>query len=237
MRLPTRDRVDPRTSPTVPGRAPAWQRRYRRHRRVLAALLAGVVVWGVLAAVRPAPAATASGVVARHDLVPGSTLTADDLVVEQRPAAALPADAVVDPAALTGRTVAFPVRAGEAVSARHVVAAALLFALGPGLVASPVTLADAASASLVSAGDVVDVLAATTGSTGGAADSSVVASRVRVLVAPSPGSGSGGGGLLSAPAADPRGGSVLVLATTTAQALALARAAVGSRLSLVLHGP
>lgn len=240
MRPPTRDPLARRPSAApsraVPGRAPAWQRRYRRHRRALAAVLAAVVVWGVVSAVRPSPAPTSAVVVARHDLVPGAALRAEDLAVEQRPAAAQPADAVADAAAVSGRTVAFPVRAGEVVSARHVVAGALLSALGPGLVAAPVVLADPASASLVAAGDVVDVLAATSGGADGVARSSVVASRVRVLVAPTPASGSSGG-LLSAPSGDARGGSVLVLATTTEQALALARAAVGARLSLALRSP
>ena len=196
MRLLTRVPAAARPARPVPGRAPAWQRRYRRHRRVLAALLAAVVTWGVVSGLHPPAPVTLAAAVARHDLVPGSVLRADDVALEARPAIALPADVLADPAAVVGRTVAFPVRSGEPLSARHVVAAALLGALGPGLVATPVTLADPAAAALVSAGDVVDILSATSGSGGSAtSQSTVVASRVHVLVAPAA-SRTGSGGLL-----------------------------------------
>ena len=198
-------------------------------------MVAGVLTWGVVSAVRPPVLPTAQVVVARHDLVPGTELRTDDLALEARPSSGLAVDSVPDPGSLVGRTVAFPVHAGEVLTARHVVGSALLEGLGAGLVATPVTLADPSSAALVSIGDVVDVLAATTGSAGsGAASASVVATRVRVLVAPVTAAGSSGG-LLAAPASDGRSASALVLATTTEQALAIARAAVGSRLSLTLR--
>jgi Flp pilus assembly protein CpaB len=232
-------RPDPSSAPEprrVPGRAPAWQRRFRRHRRLLAAALAGVVVWGVTSELRPAGPPTAPALVAARDLVPGSVLAEGDLQVLERSTAALPADAATTIGSVVGRTVAFPVRAGEALTARHVVGRDLLEALGPGMVATPVTLADAAAGALVSRGDLVDVLAAASGAASGAPTSSVVASRVRVLVAPAREPASSGG-LLGAPAGTASSGTAsLVLATTTEQALALARAAVGSRLSLTVRG-
>jgi Flp pilus assembly protein CpaB len=199
-------------------------------------VLAGVVVWGVVSELRPPAPATAPAMVAVHDLAPGAVLSATDLQMVRRDAAALPADAVRGPDEVVGRTVSFPVRAGEPVTARHVLGADLLGALGPGLVATPVTLADAASGSLVSRGDVVDVLAAASGAATGSPTSTVVASRVRVLVAPGREQSTSSGLLGSPTATSGDGGAGLVLATTTEQALALARAAVTSRLSLTVRG-
>jgi Flp pilus assembly protein CpaB len=233
LRPPPPSRPDPAR---IPGRAPAWQRRYRRHRRALAAVLAGVVVWGVTSELRPPDPATGPALVAVRDLAPGALLGAADLQVVQRDLAALPVDAARGPDEVVGRTVSFPVRAGEPLTARHVVGGGLLEALGPGLVATPVALADAASGSLVSRGDLVDVLAAASGAATGSPTASVVASRVRVLVAPAREQGATGG-LLGAPAAaGGDAGAGLVLATTTEQALAIARAAVTSRLSLTIRG-
>lgn len=220
----------------IPGRAPAWQRRYRRHRRALAAVLAGVVVWGVTSELRPPAPSTSPALVAVRDLVPGEVLAESDLQVVARNSASLPVDAVQAPEAVVGRTVSFPLRAGEPVRARDVVGAELLAALGPGLVATPVTLADPSAASLVSRGDLVDVLAAASGVATGAPTASVVASRVRVLVAPGREAPASGGLLGSPSAAGTDAGAGLVLATSTEQALAIARAAVGSRLSLTVRG-
>ena len=218
----------------MPGRPPAWQRRLRRHRRVLAAVLATVVVGSLASALHPASEPTAAVVVAARDLVPGSMLTADDLVVAERPSAAAPADPVPDPAGAVGRTVASPVRAGEVLRARDVVSPGLVAGLGPGMRATPVRLADDGAASLVRAGDSVDVLAAYAGDGTAGAAASVVASGVRVLVAPAPATG-GSTSLLGGAPASTVSGAVLVLATTPAQALDLARAGAGARLSVALR--
>ncbi len=74
----------PRRGPAIPGRPPAWQRRFLRHRRLAAALLAGFVVWSTTTALRPPAAETALVATARHDLAPGTTLTDDDLAVSAR---------------------------------------------------------------------------------------------------------------------------------------------------------
>lgn len=244
MRLPPRprdpsapERRDRQASvPTVPGRAPRWQRRFRRHRRIAAALLTGVVVWSVTTAIRPPLEPTARVLVASRDLVPGEILGPDDVAVLQRPAYAVPRDALDGGTLVVGRTIAFPVASGEAVAARHVVSSALLEMLGADVVATPVRLADSSLAALVSAGDVVDVIAASASGDGsGAAVASVVAARVHVLIAPGRGT-AGGGGLLAAPASSSGDGSTVVLATSTSQALAIARAAVGSRLSVTIRG-
>ena len=218
----------------MPGRPPAWQRRLRRHRRLLAAALAAVVVGSLASALHPASEPTAAVVVAAHDLLPGSTLTVADLVVTERPSAAAPADGVPDPAGVVGRTVASPVLEGEVLRARDVVSPGLVAGLGLGMRATPVRLADDGATSLVRAGDTVDVLAAYGGDSAAGASAAVVASGVRVLVAPAPASG-GSASLLGGAPASAASGAVLVLATTPAQALDLARASAGARLSVALR--
>jgi Flp pilus assembly protein CpaB len=175
-------------------------------------------------------------VVALHDLAPGSRLRLDDVAVQPRPDQGLPDDAVADPASLLGRTVVFPVHAGEVTTARAVVSDTLLSAFGPDVRATPVHLADDTSSLLLRAGDVVDVLSASAahiGDTPGTARAVVVASRVRVLVAPSVATTTGGplstGGTPSS--------QVLVLATTADEALALAAAAVSGHLSVTVRTP
>ena len=206
-------------------------------------MLAGVVVWSVTTAVHPPPPATRLVVTARHDLGSGTTLSASDLALVPRPEDALARDAAGDLAALDGRVVAVPGVAGEVVRARDVVGRSLLAALGPDVVATPVRLSDDAGLASVRAGDIVDVVAARgsegegtgmgmgMGTATGTATASVVATRVRVLTVGAT-SASGGGllggtGSTSAP--------VLLLATTSAQAIDIAAAVVGSRLSVTLR--
>ncbi|CAB4923937.1 unannotated protein [freshwater metagenome] len=186
-------------------------------------------------ALRPPAAESTTVLVARHDLVPGSVLLAGDIAVEPRPAESVPRDSLRLENAAIGHVVSFPVRAGEALSARHVLSSALLEAFGPDTVATPMRLSDDAALALVQAGDVVDVIAARTSDTTDDSSSMVVASHVRVLVIASPPTASGGSGMLGSGGSTGGMSPVLVIATTPAQALDLARAAVGSRLSLILR--
>ena len=193
-----------------------------------------MVVWSVSAALRPAQPHTVLVLVARHDLIPGSTLQAGDLDLRPVPEALAVSDAASVPDLVVGRAIASVVLSGEVVRQRDVVAAPLLGELGQGLVATPVRLSDAAAAGLVRAGDLVDILAATAGDATGVSSAAVVAARVRVLVIPTDATSAG---LLGSGAnASSGGGFVIVLVTTTAQALDLARASVRSRLSIVLRG-
>jgi Flp pilus assembly protein CpaB len=201
---------------------------------VLAALLAAVVVGTVVSALQPASTPTLQVVVAARDLAPGAVLAAGDLALRAVARDAAPPDALLDPAGAVARTVAAPVRAGEAVRARDVVSPGLVSGLGPGMRALPVRLADDAAAGLVRAGDSVDVLASYGGDGTASASAVVVASDVHVLVAPAP-TGSGSGSLLGGSSAATSGGAVLVLAATQAQALDLARAVAAGRLSVALR--
>ena len=195
-----------------------------------------MVVWSVSAALRPAQPHTVLVLVARHDLIPGSTLQAGDLDLRPVPEALAVSDAASVPDLVVGRAIASVVLSGEVVRQRDVVAAPLLGELGQGLVATPVRLSDAAAAGLVRAGDLVDILAATAGDATGVSSAAVVAARVRVLVIPTDATSAGLLGSGDSASASSGGGFVIVLVTTTAQALDLARASVRSRLSIVLRG-
>lgn len=228
-------RLIPPRAPSVPGRRPAWVLRLRRHRRVLAAVLAGSAVWAVASAAHPPTVPARAVLVAAHDLAPGTVLVAADVRTASLPAGAVPSDAVASPATALARTVTAPVLAGEAVRSRDLLAPSLVAALGPGMRATPVRLADDVAASLLRPGDGVDVLAAVggDGATGGSASAEVVAAGVRVLAVPDAAS-SAAGGLLGG-GSSTGAGVVLVLATTPQQALDLARAAAVGRLSVTLR--
>ena len=85
------------------------------------------------------------------------------------------------------------------------------------MVATPIRIADADAAGLLSPGDVIDVLAAFDGET---AQALVVAREVTVMTRP-PG--------------DTAEGALLVLATTGVQAAELAQAQAHGRLSVTIH--
>ncbi len=178
-------------------------------------------------------------VVATRDLVPGAALQPGDLALGERRSDSLVADVETSTAGVSGRTLIAPVHVGEVLRGRDMLDSVLLHALAPGTVATPLRVADSSVTALVRAGDVIDVIAAAAGDgSGGSAPTvraSVVAAGVRVLVVPS--RSSGGDGSLFASGADVTGndGSLLVVATTTAQALDIARAGVRGRLSLTLR--
>lgn len=174
--------------------------------------------------------------VAVRDLAPGTTLSAADLATVALPAAARPSDAPTTVDDLVGRRVVVPLLQGDAVLARHLLGASLLDGYGSDMVATPLRLADSSALAVLRPGDVVDVIAATAGAAtdAGGSEAVVVARGVRVLLTSASATGTTSGGLLSAPSgADTPS---LVLATTSTEALGIARAAVGSRLSVVLRG-
>lgn len=125
-------------------------------RRLLAALLTAVAVAaGLHAAAAPPPAAVPVTVAAR-DLPSGAVLTAADLRTVGFAPGSVPSGAV---GAAAGRTLAAPLRAGEAVTDVRLVGPALTDGY-PGLAAVPVRLPDAGVAGLLSVGDRIDLVAA-----------------------------------------------------------------------------
>jgi len=217
---------------SVLGAPAAWRLEFRlamaRRRRLLAAgLLAGSTAFAI-SAVSPEPPATEVVLAAAHDLAGGARIRADDLQTIALPPAVVPAGTVTDAGRLTGRVLAVPVRAGEAITDVRLVGPSLLAGYGERLVATPIRIADAGAARLVRPGDVIDVLAADEVATSAGSEARLLASGVRVIVVPGE-----DGSLLSG--ASYGEGALVVLATTPETAARLAAAAVTSRLSLTIR--
>jgi Flp pilus assembly protein CpaB len=139
-------------------RARRLRRSVLRHRRPLAAVLAGLAVATALHA-SAAPAEPAVPVlVAAHDLAPGTTLAATDLTTGAFRPGSVPQGTLRLRDAI-GRRVVGPVRAGEPLTDVRLLDDALL-ARYPGASAVPVRLGDADAAALLRVGDRVTVLAA-----------------------------------------------------------------------------
>jgi pilus assembly protein CpaB len=188
------------------------------------AALAAVCLLSALHVLAPPRPPGAAVMVAARDLPGGTVLTAADVTLVRLPPSAVPAGTVAGSTA-EGRTLAGPVRRGEPLTDVRLIGPRLVDALGPGLVATPVRLADPAVAGLLQAGDRVDVLAAPADPGNGAA-TIVAAADVRVLAVPAPGQD----------AVDTSQGALVVLATTARTAAVLAAASTGDRLSVTLLG-
>jgi Flp pilus assembly protein CpaB len=214
------------------GGAGRWLREVTRavswHRRLLSAgLLAGAVALGI-SAVSPPPPTTVGVLTVARDLAGGAVIRAADVRVARFHPDTVPAGALGPAASPVGRVLAAPVRRGEPLTDVRLVGRPLLRALGPGLVATPVRLADGQAAALLQPGDVVDVLAAGPALPGRdvAPQGRLVASAVRVLTVPRTEAPFGGGGE----------GGLVVLATRDDTASRLASAAASERLSVTIRG-
>jgi Flp pilus assembly protein CpaB len=161
---------DPRISlnPSLPARLsqflrPDWSRTVLARRIAAGAL---VLLAGV-AALRPDPNdGRATVVVATHDLTPGAELTGDDVRLEMRSAPTVPDGSQSEIGGVIGSTLAGPARRGEVLTDVRLLGRRLAeSAAGPDARIVPVHPADSALIDLVRPGDVVDVVAATEGST------------------------------------------------------------------------
>lgn len=213
-----------RLSPHVPVGLRSLRRRWRGflvlHRRWLAALAVGLTVITGLRALSPPPAPAVDVVVAAHDLPGGRELTTDDVAVRRVPEELVPGGTTGTVTAVTGRTLAAPVRAGEAVTDRRVLAAGLLEA-HPGSVAVPVRLPDPSVGDLLRVGDHVDLVAASP-----RGPATVVADAAPVLALPRV--------VGTAPAAGE--GALVVLAVPEPDALDVVQASAAGVLGVVLLG-
>ena len=119
------------------------------------------------AALRPDPDdGRATVVVASHDLTPGTELTADDVRLETHSAPTVPDGSQTNIGVVVGSTLAGPARRGEVLTDVRLLGRRLAeSAAGPDARIVPVHPADSALIDLVRPGDVVDVVAATEGST------------------------------------------------------------------------
>ena len=200
-------------------RAVSW------HRPLLAAgLAAGAVALG-LQALAPRPAPSVAVLAAARDVAGGARLGSGDIRTLRLPPSAVPAGALVDPAAAVGRVLAAPVRANEPLTDLRLLGSALLRGSSGALVAVPVRFADAQAVRLLRAGDVVDVVAAAAldPSGTGPVAAHVVAERARVLAVPAP-----------AESAGLQDGALVVLALEPEVATRVAAAAAAARLSFTL---
>jgi Flp pilus assembly protein CpaB len=160
-----------------------WHRLRRRvllHRRLLAALLAGVAVLLGVEAAAEEPPPTQSVWSAARDLPSGTRLQPSDFRRTGFATGTAPDEAVDDPARVSGRTLAVPLHRGEPLTTGKVVGAGLL-AGHPGRVAVPVRITDPAVAALRKVGDRVDLVAV--GPPGGAREG---VPGVEVLALPRP---------------------------------------------------
>lgn len=195
------------------------QRLARRHRSLVAGLLAAAAVLAALPVLAPPAGRVVTVLTAAHDLTPGTPLSRQDLTMVALPAQLVPDGALDDPGAAVGRAVTGAVRRGEPLTDVRLLGSGLLRTAG--LVAAPVRLADTATAALLRAGDRVDVLAAPTAADAPATSAVTVARAVQVLAVPGGDDASTDGGLV-------------VVAATPSVAARLAAAAVGARLSVTV---
>jgi hypothetical protein len=162
-------------------------------------------------------------VVAAHDLRPGATVTADDVMLAKRTAGTLPDGALGALDQVVGAKLSGPTRRGEVLTDTRILGPRLAgLTVGPDAQIVPVQLAESAVLELVRAGDVVDVVGAQ------AAESDtkpkiVARDAVVVLVSEKP------------KFADPGHHRVVLLALPSGAAHALAGATLVQTVTLTIH--
>lgn len=189
------------------------------HRRLLAAVCAGLAVLAGLSAVRQAPSAEPL-LVARHDLRSGQTVTAGDVRTVRVPPSAAP-DHVLGRAEAIGRRTAGPLRAGEPLTDFRLVGPGTLAGYGDGAVLATIRV-DPTDVAGLTVGDRVDVVAV---APGGETPAEVVARDVEVVTVPDAGGEDADAARSDAVA--------LGVVTTEDGALALAQAGLSSRLTII----
>ncbi|GGL19220.1 flagellar basal body P-ring biosynthesis protein [Sphaerisporangium melleum] len=211
-------------------------RLFNRRRRLVAVVLAALATACVGLAVRPAP--TVAVLAAARDLHAGP-LAPSDLAAVRLPEEAVPDGALRPGARVAGRVLATPARRGEPITDLRMLGPALVDAYGPGLLAAPIRVTDAAAARLLRPGDVIDVIASASPSwddappAAGAAPyprAATVAQAVTVIALPRAASSD------SPEAAMTESGALVVLAATPDQATRLAQAGTTAQLSITIHG-
>lgn len=134
------------------------RRRVLIHRRGLAALCAGVVVWASINAASATPPALVPVWTAAHELPSGTVLRAGDFRRTGFAPGSIPAGHVADVRDLVGRTLTVPLGAGDVVSRSQVLGSTRLTGY-PGQVAIALRIPDADAVALLHPGDRVDLVA------------------------------------------------------------------------------
>lgn len=148
----------------------------RWHRRLLAAVAAGVAILATLSVLAPPPPDTVTVVVAARDLPAGTRLSAEDLQEREHPVGLVPRGAFASTTGLVGRLLATGTSSGAPLDRSDLVEAQRA---RPGRMLVPFRLQDAGVAGLLRVGDLVSVVAV---DDGGAP--TVLAKRVRVAALP-----------------------------------------------------
>ena len=205
----------------LPGLPPSRRRlravrhQLRRRRRLIAAALAAAGTLVALRTLAPPPAETVDVLVAARDLPSGTRLTDDDVVVRAFPTDLAPSGAAT---AALGRVLAAPIGRGEVLTDVRVVGPGLALAQA-GETILPVRLPDAGMASLLRAGDEIDLVATDPGT----GSSTVVAHDVTVLATPT--------GVPDGPVGG-SGGALVVVGATAADAVEITSAALSQFLTV-----
>lgn len=214
-------------------RGPA--RLVRRHRRLLAGVAAAASMGALGMALQPPAPATRTVVVAAADLPAGRSLGSDDLAVAHVPAGLLPAGASSSVEAFAGRVLAAPMARGEAFAA-HRLTDLPAWSVPSGTMPTPVRFADAGAAALLTAGQRVDVVAASGPGVDGTApyaSAELVAQGILVLAVIS--AEADAVGVLGGPSGTDDQTPLVILAADRGAALAIAGAQARASLSYLLH--
>ena len=180
-------------------------------------MLLAIAVVDLADALRPGGGPTVTAVVARHDLVAGQTITASDVELRAVPTGWLPDGTLHGTDLAVGATVTSDVRDGEVITDARV-SSGFGRALASGEVAAPVRLADGGVVDVLSAGQVVDLVASRSDGT-----SRTIVTDARVIAVP------------GADPVDPMSGVLVVLAVPAGVAAEVVGAGQGGALSVVLH--
>lgn len=214
---------------------PAFKRVFDRHRRLCAALIAGLAAFLTLTALSPKPTATVDVVVASHQIESGQRLAESDVKTVAWPAEfAQPAGGAVND--VVGKLSIGPIDESEPITRSRLVDSNVLDSLpnSSGLVAAPIHLSDAEQTSLIRPGDRVDVIAAHS-SDRDTQTAVVIAPDAIVLTIPAREKASAGGGLLdSGGAGSIDSKSLIIVAVPGQTATDLAAAGTHDQLSIVL---
>lgn len=210
------DRVNPSNNRTAdPYRR--VRRCVRRHRRAVAAVLAGVAVLAIIQTLSGGGTPVVPVAVASSDLPAGHTLTESDVTVIDYPGDLDPPGTYPASTDLIGEMLVSVISAGEPITASRLLGERPQ--AGRGKVAAPVRLADAGLAGLLAPGDVVTIISADTDGT-----ATVLARNARIITRPIPPAG------LST-----RSGSLVLVAVDPQEAPILAAESVSRDLTAVLQ--
>ena len=223
-RHPRRHPSNPRTlAPLLRERWDVLWRGSGFGRTLLLRRCAAAVLVGLAAVLALAPgAAGVAVVVATRDLAPGTVLEATEVTLRELPPQVAPDGAAHTPGAVLGRTLAAPVRRGEALTDVRLAGSELARTVStdPDAVSVPLRLADPDVATLLHPGAVVDVV-----TVGERQDEPMVLARgARVLAV-----------LDASTRAGARDGRLVLVALDAAAATRVAAASISQTLTVTVH--